>query len=54
LEQKRDEMYDKLGWRKQFGTKEERDAWLCNELEYVPFIIIVIILTISCVLYCAA
>jgi hypothetical protein len=43
LEQKRDEIYDKLGRRKQFGTKEERDAWLHNELEYVPCIIIIII-----------
>jgi hypothetical protein len=53
LEQKRDEMYDKLGRRKQFGTKEERDAWLRNELEYVSCIIIIIIWTISCVLNCA-
>jgi hypothetical protein len=53
LEQKRDEMYDKLGRRKQFGTKEERDAWLHNELEYVPCIITVIIWTISFVLNCA-
>jgi len=52
LEQKRDEMYDKLGRRKQFGTKEECDAWLRNELEYV-LCIIVIIWTISYVLNCA-
>lgn len=45
LEQKRDETYDKLGRHKQFGTKEERDAWLCNELEYVLCIIFVIIWT---------
>jgi len=50
LEQKRDEMYDKLGRHMQFGTKEERDAWLRNEIGYVPCIIIVIIWTISCVL----
>lgn len=52
LEQKRDETYDKLGRRKQFGTKEERDAWLRNELEYVPYIIVVIIWTIFYVLNC--
>jgi hypothetical protein len=35
LEQKRGEIYDKLGRHEQFGTKEERDAWLQDELEYV-------------------
>jgi hypothetical protein len=35
LEQKRDEIYDKLGRHEQFGTKEARDAWLQDELEYV-------------------
>jgi hypothetical protein len=35
LEQKRGDIYDKLGRHEQFATKEERDAWLQNELEYV-------------------
>lgn len=40
LEQKRNEIYDRLGRHEQFGTKEERDAWLQNELEYVLCIMI--------------
>jgi hypothetical protein len=39
LEQKRSEIYDKLGRHEQFHTKEERDAWLQDELEYVLCIV---------------
>jgi hypothetical protein len=35
LEQERNEIYDRLGRHAQFVTKEERDAWLQDELKYV-------------------
>jgi structural maintenance of chromosome 3 (chondroitin sulfate proteoglycan 6) len=33
LEWKRNEIYDRLGRHVQFDTKEERDAWLQDELK---------------------